>query len=589
MRRKAAPKPIYTLDAETDPFLQGRIPAPFAWCICRLSATPSKGKYAYDVSWGENCTPEIVSSLYELPAGIVYMHNGGKFDINFLWDYVDKEREASISNGRVLSCYIKCRDGYHEIRDSYKIFPAPLASYSKTEISYAKFEAGFCYDIKTRKKVVIRELYRDEIVAYLKDDCAFLHDICSGFITKFGKPYLTIGSCATAELKKLYDLGPKFTRELDADLRPFYFGGRVQCFEKGIITGDVRAYDVNSMYPYVMANYWHPIGHPQPYNNREITEETFFLTVEGVNKGAFISSTKQGKTFEIESGIFNVTIHEYETALDLHLFETRNILRTVDFAQRSKFDLFVNPFYAQRQLATDAMKSCEKHSAEWKVYSLEKDFNKNLLNNSYGKQAINPANYYRYKLTNGDTDIRCDWCEGKYCEEVDEDGCRQYVCGGWHRDVYKVEQDLMFWKKPSERVTLNNVAIGASITGAARSYLMRGISAADRPIYCDTDSIVCVGELNMPVHSSNLGAWKLEYQGDRFAVYGKKGYNLSKIESKNGIDKRVNLKSASKGAQLTPSEIEEVAAGKVIHYMQAAPCFSLGGSASWIERDIRMT
>jgi hypothetical protein len=533
------------------------------------------------VTWGNDCTAQIVRELYDLPAGIVYMHNGGKFDVNFLWDYIDHTREASISNGRVIVCYIKCSDGWHEIRDSYKIFPAPLASYSKTEISYGKFEAGTCYEISSRNEIVIRELYKDEIVSYLKDDCAFLHDICSAFIAKFGKAYLTIGSCATAELKRFYDLGKKLTPELDADLRQFYFGGRVQCFEKGIIKGDIRSYDVNSMYPFVMATYQHPIGHPSPDNKRTISDDTFFLTVEGINKGAFIANSSSGKTFANTWGTFNTTIHEYNTAIELGLFVPHNILRTVDFPEHTNFEKFVSHFYAQRQAATDRMTTLDKYVEEWYAAKLEKDFNKNLLNNSYGKQAINPANYFRYKLTDGDTDLTCDWCAGKYCIEEGSYNDRQYECGGWHRDVYKIEQDLMFWKKPSQRVTLNNVAIGASITGAARSYLMRGIHAAVRPIYCDTDSIMCVGELQMPVHSSNLGAWKLEYTGDRLAVYGKKGYHLSASGK--------SLKQASKGAQLTASEIELVAAGGVVHYVQQAPCFLLGGNVAWIERNIRMT
>ena len=581
MARKKKQLPIYTLDAETDPFLQGRIPAPFAWCVCRLSATPSKGKYCHDVSWGENCTAEIVSYLYELPAGIVYIHNGGKFDVNFLWDYIDHEREAMISNGRVIVCYIKCANGWHEIRDSYKIFTAPLSDYSKTEISYSKFEASTCYEISTRKCVVIRELYKDEIVSYLKDDCAFLHQIVTGFISKFGKAYLTIGSCASAELRKFYDLGERFTPELDADLRPYYFGGRVQCFEKGIITGDVRSYDVNSMYPFVMATYEHPIGHPSVENTRIISDDTFFITVEGYNNGAFISHEKTGKTFTQGYGVFNTTIHEYKTALELGLFETHNIIRTVDFPLHHTFAEFVQHFYAQRQAATDSMNLVQKFCIEWYAAKLEKDFNKNLLNNSYGKEAINPANYYRYKITDGDTDITSSWCAGKWCSEVGEYEDRQYECGGWHRDVYKLEQDLMFWKKPSQRVRLNHVSIAASITGAARAYLMRGIAACERPLYCDTDSITCVGDLHMPVHGSNLGSWKLENAGDRFAVYGKKGYNLS--------CKGVSLKSASKGAQLSAAEIEQVAAGGVVHYMQQAPCFLLGGNVAWIEREIRST
>ena len=577
MSKKKAAKPIYTLDAETDPFLEGRIPVPFAWCLCRKSATPSQttnGGYVLRRSWGADCTAQIVQELAQLPSGIVYIHNGGRFDIHFLWDFLTQEREPSINKNRVVVCYIESADGYHEIRDSYKIFPAGLAEYKKTEIDYRKFEKE------------CREDHKQEILDYLDDDCIFLHQIVSAFIDKFGKAYLTVGSCATSELKRFYDLGEKFTPELDEDMRQYYFGARVQCFEKGIIAGDLRSYDVNSMYPFVMATYQHPLGHPSPHNNRCITDDTFFITVEGKNKGAFISRTKQGKTFDLEDGVFNVTIHEWNAALELGLFEPRNILRTVDFPAHGNFADFVQHFYADRQIATDRMERLkdagQKYSTEWYAAKLEKDFNKNLLNNSYGKQAINPANYYRYLVTGFDACLYVDWCERNNCCEVGSYESRQYACGGWHRCGFDDVSGRQFWRKPSQRVQLNNVAIGASITGAARSYLLRGISAADRPIYCDTDSIMCVGDLNMPVHSSNLGAWKLEYKGSELAVYGKKGYALFDAAG-------VCLKSASKGAQLTPAQIVEVAQGNVVHYVQQAPCFSLTGEVSWIQRNIRIT
>ncbi len=161
----------------------------------------------------------------------------------------------------------------------------------------------------------------------------------------------------------------------------------------------------------------------------------------------------------------------------------------------------------------------------------------------------------------------------------------------------KGESDVLYtvWKKGVERHSYYNVAIGASITGAARSILMRALAVAENPIYCDTDSITCKA---LPVAKSEteLGAWKHEASGDTIAIAGKKMYVCldGRINGpfergdENGYNLRC-IKSATKGARLPAADIVKVAQGETVRFEKAAPTFKLDGRVQFIAREIRRT
>src|ERR1017187_5068638 len=319
--------PIYTMDIETDPFLYGRLPMPF--CI----GLQSEDKFAS--FWGDDCIESMMAYLYQLPKGIIYMHNGGKFDIYYIWEAIKNDSEMMIINSRVLKCNLKVQYGGHEVRDSYAIMPFKLASYKKDAISYDKFEPG------------VRENYRHEITSYLRGDCQYLRELCVAFIAKFGDK-LTVGSTAIEQLKQFHTF-EKLNTAKDHEIREqFYYGGRVECFKKGVIDGKFKVYDVNSMYPYVMKNFQHPISAGYFIGNT-ISKFTCFVTVEGFSHGAFPSREKnRGLCFEKKYGVFNVTIHEYRCAIRLGLFDQKRVIRAYNFDTRDTFKGFVNHFYKSR-------------------------------------------------------------------------------------------------------------------------------------------------------------------------------------------------------------------------------------------------
>lgn len=133
-----------------------------------------------------------------------------------------------------------------------------------------------------------------------------------------------------------------------------------------------------------------------------------------------------------------------------------------------------------------------------------------------------------------------------------------------------------------------NLATAASITGFVRAMLWRTICTADRPLYCDTDSITAIGFGPEVKLSKELGDWEIEYKYDRVIVCGKKLYAMHVAGEK--LDDKAGWKLASKGARLTYKDLIEIASGKTVQYNNIAPTFSMSKEKpTFINRQIKAT
>lgn len=551
-------KRVCVYDTETDPFAEGRIVAPF-----------SVGFYdgeCYVDFWGDDCIAQFFAHLAEHYADeelMIYAHNGGRFDFYFQLDYLDKEQEPFIMQGRLVSAMF----GGQEFRDSYRIIPSPLAGYNKTVIDYAKFERD------------VRDKHKKEILSYLKDDCIYLYDLVKAFHDDFGDR-LTIGSTALPILRSFHDYRT-LTAKADENLRPFYYGGRCQAFETGILRAPLgstfKVYDRNSMYPAVMLEEKHPVGFGYTIS-RDITPNTAFVLVEAINDGAFPMRAEDGSLdFTVKRGKFWITIHEYRAALETG---TAKILRVVHARNCEEWDTFagfVTHYYEARL----------KAKAEGdKIHDL---FYKLLLNSAYGKFAQNPSEYESFMLR-----------EAMYPPDI-EDRKSEENPTGWYPAT--VNRDVFIWARPSPHAwrSYKNVGIAASITGAARANLLRNLALATRPIYCDTDSIIC-DDFSGETDDKRLGGWKLEAEGHVVAVAGKKLYcvlTYKQEREKDGTPKPADLvfegkpawviKLASKGAKLTAAQIIALCKGETVLYKNPVPNFKLDGTAEFVHRNIKAT
>jgi hypothetical protein len=524
--KSAASRPIATIDFETDPFLYGREPKPFCAGFYSLEC-------GFVEFWGLDCVARLCEFIQGLKTPhTIYAHNGGKFDFHFMLEFL--ENPIKIISSRIA--HVKM--GIHELRDSYCIIPIPLSAYQKDSIDYKRLEAA------------VRDQHRAEIVAYLKTDCTALFDIVSRFVERFGLQ-LTIGGTAIKTLKSIHEFDST-TKWHDEKFRPFYFGGRVEAFQTGIVPGNWKVYDVNSMYPFVMSEMLHPTGKRYKTGYNRVIDRRgriagfadapfYFAKIKCRQLGAFPVRMKNAPlNFEIPSGEFCVTSHELKAAIESGRAWDVEVLEVMVPDETISFGEYVSRFME------------EKISSKARKDKAGEIFAKLLLNSAYGKFAQNPAHYFDYWIGEPDSEAY---------------------------EIYSADiNSIDIWRKPSEREAFYDVATAASITGAARAVLMRALSMAVNPIYCDTDSIICEG-LNCELDESKLGAWKLEATGDTVAVAGKKMYAL-----RNGSE---YVKTASKGVVLSGEEIFGLCGGKAKQWKNETPSFSLGKNrVKFVQRTI---
>lgn len=530
---------IAVLDLETDPFKYGRLPLPFA--------AGFYDGHEYRYFWGDHCMEQLLSFLkaYSAPL-IIYAHNGGKFDFWYL-SHAISEPVLFID-----SRLVKANLFHHEIRDSFKILPVPLAQLNKDNIDYRRMERP------------VREKYKEEILSYLKTDCLSLFDAVKRFIMRHGD-VLTIGAAALKELRKSYKV-EHITPAQDAIYRQYFHGGRCECFEVGKLRGrgPWKLYDVNSMYPYIMAEYLHPVG-AADYVCSDIPDAPFFLAhICARSKGAFPFRTKDGLTFPHGHFEFWITSHELRMAQKLRLAEVTQVIEVYAWDEVRSFDKFVYPL------------DKEKIDAETRGDKAGRTIAKLTENNAYGKFATDPTRFKEFKLFNSVPE-----CEAAGFKVDGELGSR--IIGA-----------LPITPIPRQYY---NVATGASITGAGRSIFMHAWACGDRTAYGDTDSQWCQ-ELPLELDQKKLGAWKLETEADTLYIAGKKLYAAHRGRARVGSKKWIDgfyedpgkntkpIKCASKGVRMKPEEIARVALGETLRVPIEAPSLRVGQEAKFIARDI---
>lgn len=544
-RRKPVTKLVCTFDTETDPFAEGRIVQPFS-CGFHIVPCTTYPDGAYWDFWGDDCIAQFFTFLaanFSEVECLIYVHNGGNFDFYFCVDYFDEGMEPFIINGRLTRIFM----GGQEFRDSYSAIPVALSVYKKDDIDYTKLERG------------VRERHKAEILAYQKADCVYLGQLIRRWLDMFGDR-LTMASAALPTLRSYHGF-EDITEQVDNMIRPYYFGGRVQCFETGILEGDWVIVDVHNMYPSVMKDCLHPVS-AEPIEQDRIDENTFFAHIRAVSNGCLPLRAADGSlSFPEGEHNFFACIHEINAGLECGLLQIKEVYQAYKYETVACFDRFVDTFYNLRLDAKDT-----GDSIGFIFYKL-------VPNSSYGKLAQDSRKYETYLF---DPIEPPDFDKGWYSHTIR---------GG--KIIYAKGQDK------NKAAKFFNVATAASITSAARAKLLRGLAISERPIYCDTDSIIC-RKFAGTIDDRKLGTWGVEATGDIACIAGKKLYAV--------FNKGEPIKKASKGVKLTAEEIRRVADGEVIVYSNPVPKFSLLGvpdrntiqvtdmvSANFVTRTVRMT
>lgn len=547
-RKQRALDNIAILDFETDPFDNVSEEAIFPFLAVLYS-----DNFEPVIIWEENhaaFVSAVIAAIENLPeAYTIYAHNGGKFDYMFL---MSKLKGRMLFKGRGI---MTTKIGKHELRDSFHIIPDRLANFKKDHIDYEDMRKGK------------RNAHRQEIINYCINDCKYLLDIVKGFAKRFGLK-LSIGQAAMSKIREDYKF-ERLSESQDAFFRDYFFGGRVECLQGRIRrTGTYKLYDVNSMYPFVMADYEHPIGNMSFIHNGAIGPDTFFLDITCNSRGAFI--LKDGIETKAPHGRFRfkTTIWEYNIAKKHNLISDVEIHSCIDIPTKTNFAKFVRPLYEERQVIKAKKNDMEtaglKGTVEYDELIKDDMFMKFLLNNGYGKFAQNPRKYKENYVTDvgGEPEGGPDAWGGRPLSQCD---------------------DYWIWQRPSPSDRFNNVATGASITGAARSVLLDAICNSADPVYCDTDSLICRELSDVKIHKTELGAWDLETEMSEIIVCGKKLYGYTKL---NGGAQIVRAKGSS---QLGYDKIERLYNGETVESVAFGVTLTKAGDQYYMKRRINAT
>lgn len=542
----------YTADFETTTSEPAKV---WAWAICSI---------VDENMWFKGTKiSEFLATCKMLKNPTLYFHNL-KFDVSYIFHYLlthgyqwkltrsactNKSFTTVISDmGQFYACEIYfTKDDKHTekvtIYDSLKLINMPVESVAKT-FGLPVSKSIIDYDRhNTECEITADEwhyLYLDVKIMALA-----LREMFSQGLTK-----MTIGSCALADYKKFIGekkfkyLFPVLPAESDAKIRHSYRGGFTYANPEraGEDIGKGIVFDVNSLYPSVMAFRPLPYGIPLEFSGQYNYNSEYPLYIQHIRcffklkpgyiptiqiKGsAFFQSTKYLESSVDKQGKDQYT-DLYLTNPDLELFLEHYNTECLEYVGGYMFKSSTTLFkdWVEKWNAEKVRAALEHNKGKRQIAKL-------ILNNLYGKFATNPQvsskypvlvdNIVKYPLVHYD-------CENENGDLIrNEDGTIKQTTIQIRDSIYiPVGTFVTAWARYT--------TITASQKIHSQSMQLFGVS---RYLYSDTDSIHLEG-FEIPdcieVDSVELGKWKLESHFERGRFLQAKRYIEEEIvEGDNG-------------------------------------------------------
>lgn len=417
--------------------------------------------------------------------------------------------------------------------DSYRIFQSPLKDIGKA-VGIEKKEIDYQNIMEDDR--LDEYLYTDNLILYTA--ITKLEEVLDELQVQL-KP--TAASTAMDTFLRVY-LNEPFRTEIDGSqwLKPYYCGGRVECFQIGEFSS-LYAYDVNSMYPYVMKHYKFPIGEAYEIDSNA----KWYLnkcSADGKYVGFFYCRLDLPQSIEFpilplkydNKLLFPVGKFEgwYDGIEVLKLLEICNekglnfdsiceISRAKLYNAKALFAEYVDAFYAMKQRG-----GIYKIAAKLFLNSLYGKFGEGLIKKAY---FLNPTIGQIERSSKG----------AELALDVPE---------------------INLWYIETERLPKHvSIPIAAHVTACARIELYGWIQKANtlgaQVYYCDTDSIFVDREIFKS--SDKLGELKLEGAYNKALIYGPKLYALT--APKEGYSEKVKAKGFRR---LTIGEFESLVKDK---------------------------
>jgi hypothetical protein len=293
-----------TLDIET--FIKDNVLTPY--CVSIYDGVKTNNFYLTDFKNVDNMIESALRSIMirKYNRYNVYMHNMAKFDIIFLFKYLIKLGlvHPIIHNNRIISIdfnfgkdsqyQLKFKDSLlllllslnklcksFSVNNPKTIFP--LFFVNENNLNYI----GEVPNFKNFKNINLEEYenyktnfnnnwnLKNEAIKYCNLDCISLYQVIFKFnemifdlFSKNIHNYPTLPSLAFAIFRSSFmskENIPQLSSKITENIRQGYTGGAVDMYipkfesKNGV---KMKVYDVNSLYPSVMKNYYMPVGTP---------------------------------------------------------------------------------------------------------------------------------------------------------------------------------------------------------------------------------------------------------------------------------------------------------------------------------------
>lgn len=322
-------KKFLTMDIETRVVNTKMMP----YCISIFNGTTTSAFYLTDFINEEELIRTSITKLFiaENDKQNVYVHNFSYFDgillLGYITDMADDVkiimRENSIINVKAIYETVddtgKTMKRFINFRDSYNLLPAELSKLAKSfgvtnksifpyafinennDINYVGPIPDYKYFEKTKVSLEEYNLYADffkdkpydimeETIKYCNQDVITLYEVINSFsfyifekfsINMHNSP--TVSSLAFAIFRsnflntKLVQI-PVILGDMYKELKLSYYGGAVDVYKP--YGENIKEYDVNSLYPYVMKEFDMPVGQPIYFEGELDKVKEFYLEDE---------------------------------------------------------------------------------------------------------------------------------------------------------------------------------------------------------------------------------------------------------------------------------------------------------------------
>lgn len=513
---------------------------------------------------------------------LIYFHNLGKFDGIFLLHYFttfNKKLDISIDiitrENTIYEITFKriVKDKENDdmvkiikFRDSYLLFPSSLKEMAEIFNSPIKKNNFHGIEASIDKYT---DNFRKELIKYCEDDVEILGVSMEKYEALIWENYkiniydnLTLSALAfTIFRTNFYKCENIYQSHgfLDEYIRQSYRGGVVDVYRPILEKG--YYYDVNSLYPYVMANFDMPIG--KPIKNYIKDSSSFdiqnffgfikvkvkcpdslyipFLTVKDKELG-LISPTGEWKdTYFSEEIKYALTLGYQFEYIDYYQFE-RGII----------FNNYVESIYNKR------LESKKLNSSLSNVFKL-------LLNSLYGRFGMKNSQYKNVFLKNinennkefekilliFDTNIISTFKKNSSEEltlvRYDEIPNRQHLKRLVDDKLISKETYEEYMQIIDDKTRNKNIAvhIASAITAYARIYMHKlKMKYANNLYYSDTDSLITNIELDKDLISdTQIGLLKQEHKIRKAIFIAPKLYFMElengEIKKSKGIDSKL--------------------------------------------------